>query len=72
MTSKEEFLERAEGCRYEAERTNLPNVRDQCLRAAAAWESMAARLQLAESYRADEAVRKGGEPAWRSAPRPHR
>jgi hypothetical protein len=72
MNNKEEYRDRAANCRREAEVTNLPNVREQCLRAALAWEVMAARLELSEAYRADEAARKDAEPLWRSAPRPHR
>lgn len=72
MNAAETYLARAADCRHEAEQTNLPHVREQCLRAAVAWESMADRLRLTEKYRADEAVRKASEPTWRSAPRPHR
>jgi hypothetical protein len=72
MSTAETYQARAHDCRLEAEQTNLPNVREQCLRAALAWESMAERMQVADKYRADEAVRKGCEPSWRSAPRPHR
>jgi hypothetical protein len=72
MNTLEVYLERAADCRREADQTILPNVREQCLRAAFAWESMADRLRSTEKYRADEAVRKGSEPVWRSAARPHR
>jgi hypothetical protein len=58
MTTLETYLERASDCRREAEQTILPNVREQCLRAAFAWELMAQRLQLAEKFRAEEAERK--------------
>jgi hypothetical protein len=72
MSTAETYQARAADCRLEAEQTKLPNVREQCLRAALAWESMADRVQLAEIYRADEAARKACVPAWRTAPRPHR
>ena len=72
MNTAETYLERAADCRHDAEQTNLPNVREQCLRAAAAWESMAERLHLSQEYREGEAARKAAEPLWRSAPRPHR
>jgi len=72
MSTVETYQARAADCLLEAELTTLPNVREQCLRAALAWQSMADRALLAEKYRADEAARKSCEPAWRSAPRPHR
>jgi len=58
MSPLETYLERAAECRREAEETTLPNVREQCLRSAFAWEDMAARVRRAEKYRADEARRK--------------
>jgi hypothetical protein len=72
MDTAETYQARAAECRREAEQTNLPNVRELRLRAARTWESMADRVHLTEKYRADEAARKGCEPTWRSAPRPHR
>ena len=58
MSPLETYLERAAECRREAEQTILPNVREQCLRSAFAWEDMADRVRLAEKYRAEEAQRK--------------
>lgn len=52
------YSERAAECRREAEGTILPNVREQCLRSALAWEDMADRERLAEWYRVEEARRK--------------
>jgi hypothetical protein len=52
------FLARAAEARLEAEAAALANVRDRCLRAAAAWESMAARAERTEKQRAQvEAAR---------------
>ena len=58
MTPLESYLDRAAECRREAEQTTLPQVREQCLRSAFAWEDMADRVRLAEKYRAEEAKRK--------------
>jgi hypothetical protein len=58
MSLFEVYTERAAECRREAEKTLLPNVREQCLRSALAWEDMADRARLAEKYRAEEAKRK--------------
>lgn len=52
------YSDRAAECRREAEETILPNVRDQCLRSALAWEDMAHRVLRAERYRVDETQRK--------------
>ena len=71
MSNAETYLERAADCRQEAEETNLPNVREKCLRAAIAWEGMADRVLQADERRADEEHRKLTA-HWRSAPRPHR
>ena len=38
------YLERAAEARRDADATPLQNVRDRCLRAAEAWEQMAARV----------------------------
>ncbi len=39
----EEYLERADDFRQQAQRSALPRVRERCLRSAEAWESMARR-----------------------------
>jgi len=58
MSTLELYIEQATQCRQEAEATTLANVRERCLRSAAAWESMADHLRVAETYRANEAIRK--------------
>ncbi len=58
MSPLQTYLERAAQCRREAKQTILPQVREQCLRSAFAWEEMADRTRLAEKYRAEEAERK--------------
>jgi hypothetical protein len=46
------FLARAAEARREADAASLLNVKDRCLRAVAAWESMAARVERTEKQRA--------------------
>lgn len=52
MIQPSDFHAQALRCRAEAEATNLPNVRDQCLRAEAAWLEMAQRHERTISGRA--------------------
>jgi hypothetical protein len=53
MSSQFEFYRaRAEEARSEAGATSLANVRERCLRAAEAWEAMAARAQRSDTNRA--------------------
>jgi hypothetical protein len=49
---------RAREARAEAEAATLENVRQRCLRSAAAWETMAARLLKTEVYRINQAAAK--------------
>ena len=58
QSTLEMYVERATDCRREADGTNLTNVRDRCLRAALAWDEMAHRLRLNDTYRRDEIIRK--------------
>ena len=59
MSSHHDFLvARAQEARLEAETADLENVRERCLRAAAAWDAMAARLRKTESYRAAQLAAK--------------
>lgn len=60
LTERESFLARADQARAEADKANLQNVRDRCLRAEAAWLMMAAKAERAERMRAEELVRKQG------------
>ena len=59
MANQLEFLTaRATEARAEAEAALLENVRERCLRAATAWEAMAARAQTSADSRADQEARK--------------
>jgi hypothetical protein len=55
------YQDRAAQARCDAEAAALDNVRDRHLRAAAAWDVMAARLARTERMRADTEVRKAAE-----------
>jgi hypothetical protein len=57
-TDIETFLERAAQALAAAEETRLGNVRERCLRAAAAWTDMAERLQHVENARATHEAEK--------------
>jgi len=62
MTSNREFYaERAADARRDAEAASLDNVRERCLRAAAAWDAMCARATRAERNRAEIEARKAAE-----------
>jgi hypothetical protein len=47
------FRARAEECRAQAEESSLQNVKERCLRAAAAWMAMAERGERADAMRAE-------------------
>lgn len=66
-THHEFYLERAAAARREAEAATLANVRDRCLRAAAAWDEMAARAARTERMRAETEARKALEAAAATA-----
>lgn len=52
------FIARAAEARREAGSATLANVKDRCLRAAAAWDNMAARAERTERQRVEaEAAR---------------
>jgi hypothetical protein len=55
------YCDRAAQARRDAEAAGLDNVRDRHLRAAAAWDVMAARLLRTEKMRAETEVRKAAE-----------
>jgi len=57
------YRERGAEARRDAESTNLDNVRERCLRAAAAWDNMAARLERTQRLRADIEAKKAATPA---------
>lgn len=55
------YIERAAECRRDAEATSLQNVRERCLSAAQAWETMAERVRRTEAYRANGVARKAAQ-----------
>lgn len=62
------YRERAEEARTQAAEADLVNVRERCLRAAAAWDVMAARIGRTTRQRAANEARKAAEQA--AAPLP--
>ena len=60
MSTLEFYTTRAAECRRDAEAATLENVRNRCLSAAAAWESMADRASRALSYRTAHQAEKAG------------
>lgn len=52
------YRDRAADALRDADAAALDNVRDRCLRAAAAWDVMAARLARTERMRAETEARK--------------
>lgn len=52
------YLARAAEARADADAATLDNVRDRCLRAAAAWDDMAARAARSERMRAEADAKK--------------
>ncbi len=59
-TNHEFYAARAAAARAEADSASLDNVRDRCLRAAGAWEAMAARAHRSDVFRARQAAEKEG------------
>jgi hypothetical protein len=57
-TNRQLCLDRAAMARAEAEAATLPNVRERCLRAEAAWSEMADRAERTEQMRAQLIVEK--------------
>ena len=57
-TNAEFYSARAEEARRDAEAASLANVRDRCLRAAAAWDEMAARAVRTDRMRAESEAKK--------------
>ena len=62
-THHEFYLERAAAARRDANEATLANVRERSLRAAAAWEEMAARAARTERMRAETEAKKAMEAA---------
>ena len=52
------YVARASEARADAEKATLDNVRERCLRAAAAWDAMAARAQRSDTHRAKQEAEK--------------
>jgi hypothetical protein len=67
-THHEFYLERASAARRDADEATLANVRDRCLRAAAAWDEMAARAARTERMRAETEAKKALEAAMAPTP----
>lgn len=51
MSTLDFYTARAAECRRDAEAATLANVKDRCISAAEAWESMADRARRTQSYR---------------------
>lgn len=59
MSSTEDFYRaRAVEAQEQADAAALDNVRDRCLRSAAAWEAMASRAARTDRLRAETEARK--------------
>lgn len=53
MSAQHDFyVTRAAEARVDADKANLTNVRERCLRAAEAWDAMAARAHRSDTHRA--------------------
>ena len=59
---------RAADARADAESATLDNVRERCLRAAAAWEAMAARAHRSDVFRAKQEAAKAASAEPESSP----
>lgn len=62
-TTREFYVTRATEARADAEAAQLANVRERCLRAAAAWEVMADRAARTDRMRAEADAKKAAMPA---------
>ena len=64
MSSQFEFYRaRALEARADAEAATLDNVRERCLRAALAWDAMAARAERSDNHRAQAEAAKAAAAA---------
>lgn len=61
MVTEAYYRERADEARVDAAATDLANVRERCLRSAAAWDVMAARLGRTTRLRAATEAKKAAE-----------
>jgi len=57
------YMARAAEARADAEASGLDNVRDRCLRSAAAWDAMAARAHRSDTFRAKQEAAKAAAAA---------
>lgn len=57
-TTSDFYLQRANENARAAQETNLVNVRERCLRAEAAWRTMAERLLVTEEQKKKDALEK--------------
>jgi hypothetical protein len=57
------YMARAAEARADAEVSGLDNVRDRCLRSAAAWDAMAARAHRSDTFRAKQEAAKAAAAA---------
>ena len=62
-TQHDFYAARAAEARADADAATLDNVRDRCLRAADAWESMAQRARRNENFRAKQDAAKAAAAA---------
>lgn len=67
MKDRELYLQRAAEARADADRANLANVRERCLRAETAWLVMAERAERTERLRTAHEVAKAHEAAKAAA-----
>jgi hypothetical protein len=68
MKDRDLYLQRAAECRADADKAQLANVRDRCLRAEAAWNAMAERAERTERMRASAEAHKAATAAEFAAP----
>ena len=64
------YIARAEEARRDADAASLDNVKDRCLRAAAAWQAMAERAHRGDVFRAKQAAEKEAAAEAASSPMP--
>ena len=67
MKDRDLYLQRAAEARADADRANLANVRERCLRAETAWLVMAERAERTERLRTAHEVAKAHEAAKAAA-----
>ena len=63
MNQHDFYTARAAEARADADRATLHNVRERCLRAAAAWDAMASRAHRNDTFRAKLAAEKAAAAA---------